>query len=79
MILQGGVMQKQTITKLIHVEGYAAEVEVEQLRDDKGWSPYLSIEEALKLDRVREALRQGDLSAAAQLATVYKLSPIEVA
>ena len=72
-------MQKQTITKLIHVDGYAAEVEVEQLRDDKGWSPYLPIEEALKLDRVREALRQGDLSAAVQLATVYKLSPIEVA
>ncbi|MBI3634717.1 MAG: hypothetical protein HY216_00695 [Candidatus Rokubacteria bacterium] len=28
---------------------------------DNGWSPYLSIDDARKLDEVREALRRGDI------------------
>jgi hypothetical protein len=43
--------------------------------EDEGWSPYLSLEEARKLDDVREALRQGDVKSAAR---VYTLTPVAV-
>jgi hypothetical protein len=43
---------------------------------DEGWSPYLSLEDAYKLDDVREALKQGDLKAASRLGRVYRLTPV---
>lgn len=54
--------------KFVHEGRYAAEVEVELLEDDTGWSPYLTPEDAFKLDDVRDALRRGDIKAAAALA-----------
>jgi hypothetical protein len=62
--------------KLIHEGQYAAEVEVELIYDDQGWSPYLSVEDAYKLDDVRDALRRGDIEAAAKLARVFRLTPL---
>lgn len=62
--------------KLIHEGEYVAEVEVELLYADNGWSPYLSLEDANRLDDVRQALRQGDLATASRLARVYKLLPV---
>lgn len=62
--------------KLVHEGQYAAEVEVELIYDDQGWSPYLSIEDAYKLDDVRDALRRGDIEAAAKLARVFRLTPL---
>jgi hypothetical protein len=34
---------------------------------DDEWSPYLSVSDAMKLDDVREALRQKDFATATQL------------
>jgi hypothetical protein len=51
-------------------------VDVELIEDDTGWSPYLTVEDACRLDDVREALRRGDISAASNLARVFKLEPI---
>ncbi len=62
--------------KLIHEGQYAAEVEVEVLEEEGGWSPYLSVDDARKLDEVREALRRGDLTAARKLARIFRLTPI---
>ena len=62
--------------KLVHEGEYAAEVDVELIETEEGWSPYLSIEDAQKLDMVREALRRGDVGAASSLARVYRLTPI---
>ena len=45
-------MTKRTRTKFIHEGEYAAEVDVEHIDDDTGWSPYLSVEDAYKLDNV---------------------------
>lgn len=67
--------QKQT-TKLIHEGDYAAEVDINLITTDDEWSPYLSLEDAYKLDDVRQALRQGNLKAATRLARVFKLTPI---
>jgi hypothetical protein len=62
--------------KLVHVGEYVAEVEVELIVTVDEWSPYLSLEDAYKLDEVREALQRGDVGAAAQVAHVYKLVPV---
>jgi hypothetical protein len=71
-------MSRPSRTKLIHEGRYAAEVEVELIDTDDGWSPYLSLEDAEKLDEVRKALRRGDLKRANQLARVFQLTPVSV-
>ena len=68
-------MKEQRI-KHIYEGRYVAEVEVDLIEDETGWSPYLSVDDACKLDEVRAALRRGDLRAAAKQARVYELRPI---
>jgi hypothetical protein len=63
-------------TKLVHVGKYIAEVEVNLIVTDDEWSPYLSLADAYKLDDVRQALQEQDITAASQWAQVYELSPI---
>jgi hypothetical protein len=63
-------------TKFIHEGGYAAEVQVELTETEDEWSPYLSVEEAYKLDDVREALRRGDVRGAARHARIFTLTPV---
>ena len=63
-------------TKLVHEGEYVAEVDVELLESDSAWAPYLSLEEARKLDDVREALRRRDLTTATRLARVFRLTPV---
>jgi len=60
----------------VHEGEYVATVEIELLDVEEGWSPYLSLEDALKLDEVREALRRGDLSTASKLAQVFRLTHV---
>jgi len=62
--------------KLVHEGQYVAEVVVEVTEPEQGWSPTMSLEDAYKLDDVREALRAGDLKAAAQYGRVYELRPV---
>lgn len=69
-------MTTQTRTKVIHEAGYAAVVEVEVIDTADGWSPYLALSDARKLDAVRQALRNGDLKQAARLGRVFELTPV---
>jgi hypothetical protein len=69
-------MSKKRHTKLLREGQYVAEVEVELIDTGDGWSPYLSLDDAHKLDEVREALRRVDIQAASRLARVYSLTPI---
>ncbi len=69
-------MRKRPHTKLVHEGSYVAEVDVELIEADDGWSPYLSVEDAYKLDDVRDALKRNDLSVAAKLARVFTLTPV---
>jgi hypothetical protein len=62
--------------KLVHEGDYVAEVEVRLVDADEGWSPYLTLEDAERLDQVREALRRRDLAEAAKLARVFHLTPV---
>jgi hypothetical protein len=65
------------IKKKLDQEGdYVAEVEVQLIEADEGWSPYLTLEDAERLDIVRKALRKGDVLAASKLARVFHLTPV---
>ncbi|MFO8101381.1 MAG: hypothetical protein R6U37_04320 [Dehalococcoidia bacterium] len=67
---------KKRAKKLVHEGNYVAEVEVELIYTDEGWSPYLSLDDAQKLDDVRESLRNGDWQTASKLAQVFTMTPI---
>lgn len=62
--------------KLVHEGQYVAEVAVEVTESEQGWTPTISLEDAYKLDDVREALKAGDFKAAAQYGRVYELKPV---
>jgi hypothetical protein len=64
--------------KFIHEGSYVAAVEVDLIDSDTGWSPYLSLQDARKLDEAREALRRRDFRRAADLGQVFELTPIAV-
>jgi hypothetical protein len=72
-------MHKRKHTKLVHEGKYIAEVDIEIIDSSEGWSPYLSLDDALKLDDVRHALKLNDIGTANKIARVYKLSRIKVA
>ncbi len=74
--LEEEVMKVRRRTKYVHEGKYVAEVEVDLLEANEGWTPYLSLEDAYKLDDVREALRKGDISSASRLSRVYTLNPV---
>ena len=71
-------MNTRHLAKLIHEGQYAAEVDIELIETDDSWSPYLSVDDACKLDDVRDALRRGDIRAASRQARVFSLSPVAV-
>lgn len=66
------------LKKLIHEGDYAAEVEVDLIESEDSWSPYLTLDDAEKLDEVRAALRRRDIRAASRLARVFYLTPVAV-
>ena len=69
-----------SVTRALAAAHGVAEVDVELTDADNGtgWAPYLSLEEAKKLDDVRRALKRVDLRAAAQFGRVFKLLPVAV-
>lgn len=71
-------MSTRQYTKMLHEGEFVAEVDVELIYTDEGWSPCLSLDDAYKLDDVREALRQRDVESAAKLARIYTLTPVAV-
>ena len=69
-------MKQRKKSKYVYESQYVAEVDVELLEDETGWSPYLSVEDAYKLDDVRDALRRRDLESAAKYGRIYELRPV---
>ena len=65
----------RTRVELVREGKYAAEVSVE-LIEEGGWSPYLSLDDARKLDSVKLALRRGDIAEASKYGRVFELMPI---
>ena len=65
-------------TKYLHVGEYVAEVDVELIEtaNNDDWGPYLSVEDAYRLDDVREHLKTGNIVEAAKEARVFTLTPV---
>ena len=57
---------------------FVAEVSVDLMEAEGGWSPYLTLGDAYRLDDIRDALRRGDIRTALRMARVYKLTPVEI-
>ncbi len=71
-------MTTRSHRKLIHEGKYVAEVDVKLIETGSSWSPYLSLDDAYKIDDVRDALRRGDLKAASRHARIFALTPVAV-
>ena len=72
------VMTTREKVKYVHEGEYVAEVDVNVITTDDAWSPYLSVQDAYKLDDVRDALRRSDIAAASRIARVYIKKPVAV-
>ena len=71
-------MNAKATTRLVREGHFVAEVDVHLVEAQGGWTPYLSLEDAYKLDDVRDALRAGDVKRASKLASrLYRLTPVE--
>lgn len=71
-------MTAKATKRLVREGDLVAEVDVHLVEAEGGWTPYLSLEDAYRLDDVRDALRAGDVKRASQLASrLYRLTPVE--
>ena len=68
-----------TITKRLRHGNLMAEVKVTSIPDDGAWGPYLSLDDASKLERVSRALKLGDVEAASKDATVFAVTEVVMA
>ena len=71
-------MSHRETTRLVREDNYVAEVSVGLIEAEGGWSPYLTLDEAYRLDDIRDALRRGDIRTASRMARVYKLTPVVI-
>ena len=69
-------MTRRSHVKFIHEGQYVAEIKVDLIVSDDSWSPFLSLEDAYKLDDARAALRRGDIEAASHFGKIYTLKPL---
>lgn len=71
--------RRELVTKLVDEGAYIAKVPVTlfyEPDDPTDWGPYLSADDALKLDEVRQALRRGDIASAARHGEVFELTKV---
>ncbi|NMG38630.1 hypothetical protein GRZ55_05150 [Chelativorans sp. ZYF759] len=71
--------KSEQVTRLVDEGAYIAKVPVTLIYepdDPTDWGPYLSADDALKLDEVRQALRRGDITAAARHGEVFELTKV---
>jgi hypothetical protein len=67
---------KRNTVEFVREGKFAAEVPIDLIEEEGGWSPYLSLDDARKLEAVRLALRQGDVATAAKYGRVFELLPV---
>lgn len=70
-------MNVKSSLHLVREGDLLAEVAVQLDEAETPWAPYLTVQDAARLDDVRAALRAGDIARASSLAErVYRLTPI---
>jgi hypothetical protein len=75
-LLEAQDAMTRTKVELVREGKYAAEVSIELIEEEGGWSPYLSLADARKLEAVRLALREGNILEAAKYGRVFELTPL---
>ncbi len=70
-------MKKRPYLKIIREGNHVAEIEIMLIDTDFDWSPCISLEDATRLDEMREALRRGDIELASRYGKVYTLKAVE--
>lgn len=71
--------RRDEVTRLVEEGGYVAKVPVTliyETDEPTNWGPYLSADDALKLDAVRAALKRGDIADAARYGEVFELNKV---
>lgn len=69
------LVSHRSTTKLIREGEFVAEVDVDLVETEGGWAPYMALEDAYKVDDLRDALRAGDVERASRLADrIYRLT-----
>ena len=63
-------------TRLVREGSFAAEVDVALLDGPGEWGPYLSPEDAIRLDTIRTLLQGGKIAQAARYGRIFELKPI---
>jgi hypothetical protein len=69
-------MNKRHQVKIVREGRFVAEVDVQVIDSEEGWSPYISMEDAYRMDDVRKALQREDVKSAAKLSRVFLLTPV---
>ncbi len=67
-----------TRTKRIYVGGVMAEIEVSMTDELEAWGPHINPSELDRIDRLRRALKAGDMESAAKEAKLYSITPLAV-
>lgn len=62
--------------RLVREGDYVAEVNIELIDEGGGWGPYVPLDDAYRLDDVRDALLTGDIDKASSMSQVYRLVPM---
>jgi hypothetical protein len=75
-LLEAQDAMTRTKVELVREGKYAAEVSIELIEEEGGWSPYLSLDDARKLEAVRVALREGNIIEASKYGRVFELMPV---
>lgn len=70
------IERREPVTHHIHEGHFAADVSITHHYSGSGWDPTIDREDVEKLERVRLALRRGDVAAAAKEAKVFELLPL---
>jgi hypothetical protein len=71
-------MSERHTIKMVYEGKYVAEVELDMIYSPEGWSPYISLDDANKLDDIREMLKREDIKSAMKLARIYTLTPVSL-
>jgi len=70
-------MTTHTNRTLIRDGDLVAEVQVLLSDDHEDWGPTMSLDDAAKVDRVRQAMRQKNYDEVRMLAKLYRLVPVD--
>jgi hypothetical protein len=68
--------QRKPAIEYVHEGRMVVEVDVTLIDTGSEWSPHLSADDVRKVQAAAQALKRGDILAAAKLGRVYEMMPV---